>query len=154
MENKTNIAELLKDAPTGIKLYSKTFGYVTFLHVEEWSAYELYGITCKKANGYTHTFYKDGRLSSAYEDGECVLFPSKECQTWENFEASWSHKHFEPFSKILVYVACPTPRWKAEIYSHYDNNEEKHIGVSGFMYEDNEVISYEGNEDKLGKEVK
>ena len=42
----------------------------------------------------------------------------------------------------------------ADVYSHYDESTGKHYLVSGYVGNDNEVIPYEGNEDKLGKSVK
>lgn len=44
--------------------------------------------------------------------------------------------------------------WAADVYSHYDDATGKHYLVSGYVGNDNEVIPYEGNEDKLGKSVK
>ena len=35
METKINIAEILKDNPIGIKLYSSTFGYIKFKGVHK-----------------------------------------------------------------------------------------------------------------------
>lgn len=151
MKDDINIAELLEDAPKGTKLYSTVFGEVTFLQVEHNSNGEIYGITVKKGNGYCHVFYKDGRFSSGYQGGECTLFPSKGCRTWENFKAPWKYKHkcFEPFQRVLVH--CEDNIWSADIYSHYVEYAKKHCTIVRW-WNDEDIILYEGNEDKLGKE--
>ena len=84
-----------------------------------------------------------------------MLFPSKENRDWATFKVTKEHKHFEPFQKVLC-VADNNPDcevWAADFYSHYDESTREHYLVSGFVKADDEVISYEGNEDKLGKPV-
>lgn len=81
MENKINIAEILKDCPKGTKLYSPLFGEVTLEEVDStWAA------TVKiryKPNIFTN-FFKTG-LYYNYEDAECLLFPSSEMRDWTKF---------------------------------------------------------------------
>lgn len=81
MENKINIAEILKDCPKGTKLYSPLFGDVTFEEVDStWAA------TVKiryKSDGFTN-FFKTG-LYYNYEGAECLLFPSSEMRDWSKF---------------------------------------------------------------------
>ena len=81
MENRINIAELLKDCPRGMKLYSPIFGEVTLDSVEE----NLYPIEVKTKNQNIKSFIKDGRWNES-EDGECLLFPSKDHRTWQDFK--------------------------------------------------------------------
>lgn len=68
-----NIAVFLKDKPKGFPLYSPTFGDVkledidnTYIHVST----EGYGNRC---------FHHDGKY---YDNGECMLFPSKKNRDW------------------------------------------------------------------------
>lgn len=149
------------------------------------------------------TFIRDGRYTIF---GECMLFPSKDNRSWENFSAPWlkdykscmnckfarklkehiacdehpdrvdhavvfkneeakfyhcenyqkeeTRKRFEPFQKVLILVEGV---WKADFYSHRSKDDDIracHYVVSdidGFV--DNKILPYEGNEDKLGKEV-
>lgn len=77
---KINIAELLKDCPTGMELYSPLFGNCTFVKVRDSDL-----IVVKLENGVTRTFLSDGRYYD-YPDAECILFPSKEKTTWEGFQ--------------------------------------------------------------------
>lgn len=164
MEQKINIAELLKDAPKGTKLWSPAFGEVELLRVRyalanseeshRHNCSEDFSIECEfNAKDYSliHKFGTDpfGRLYR-YDECPCILFPSKDCHTWESFVAPWGHKHFEPFQKIL---ACMGGRWEAKIYARYDDRWDRHKTTDGCCFEDDRVISYEGNESLLGKEV-
>lgn len=81
MNNKINIAEILKDYPKRTKLYSPLFGDVTLEEVDStWAA------TVKiryKPNSFTN-FFKTG-LYYNYEGAECLLFPSSKMRNWTNF---------------------------------------------------------------------
>ena len=72
-----NIAEILKDAPEGTKLYSPLFGEVELKSVSD-------GIIKVKLEASISTFYKDGRHYQSYPNGECLLFPSKDKRNWDN----------------------------------------------------------------------
>lgn len=78
MEENINVAEILKDKPVGLKLYSNTFGYISFNVVHKDKIYFL------SEDDYTHSVKSNGKL---YDDGECVVFPSKEMRDWSKF--SW-----------------------------------------------------------------
>lgn len=84
MENKINIAEILRDCLKGTKLYSPVCGACTFLRVAN-SAY--YPIMVKRVSDTTlrEDFTKDGRYTEGVEDSECVLFPSAEMRDWDKF---------------------------------------------------------------------
>lgn len=72
-----NIAEILKDAPEGTKLYSPLFGEVELQSVSD-------AIIEVKVGVSTSTFYKDGRYYKSYPNSECLLFPSKNKRNWDN----------------------------------------------------------------------
>ena len=75
-----NIAELLKNAPKGLKLYSPLFGEVEFAEVMDT---DYVPIRVMK-RGYGLRFDEYGRyMGNKYPDSECLLFPSKDCRTWE-----------------------------------------------------------------------
>lgn len=72
-----NIAELLKDCPKGMELYSSLCGECkldlviqSIIHVRTNSNKSI-------------AFYPNGRY---IQDGECVLFPSKENRDWSTFQ--------------------------------------------------------------------
>lgn len=72
-----NIAEILKNAPKGTKLYSPLFGEVELESVSD-------DIIEVRIEGAVSTFYKDGRYYRSYFNGECLLFPSKDERNWDN----------------------------------------------------------------------
>lgn len=79
-----NIAELLKDAPEGIKLYSPLFGEVELKEVNPdcMTDNAIYVIS---SNGGLRNFDRFGKFFYNH-DGECLLFPSKEVRTWEGWK--------------------------------------------------------------------
>lgn len=72
-----NIAEILKDAPEGTKLYSPLFEEVELQSVSDLMI-EV------KAGGTPSIFYRDGRYYKSYPNSECLLFPSKNKRNWDN----------------------------------------------------------------------
>ena len=78
MEEKINIAAILKDKPNGIRLYSPIFGECTFCCVRE----DTNDICVKKHNGMKCFFDSKGLY---YNTGEVMLFPSKEMRDWRKF---------------------------------------------------------------------
>lgn len=159
MNENINIAEILKDAPKGTKLWSPLCGECYFLGVELTSPII---VEVKDENNNNHKLYfaANGKYFSKFTLGECMLFPSKDNRDWSTFKAPWKHKHFEPYQKVLVAVDYLKDEsyvgkiWCADLYGHYDKLSDTHylVGLSGMTNE--EIIPYEGNEDKLGKPVK
>lgn len=83
MEQKLNIAEILKNKPRGTKLYSMIHGKCTFEAVTD----EIFKINfCTSKFGLTQsgecTLIKFGNM---YDGGECIIFPSKEMRDWNKF---------------------------------------------------------------------
>ena len=64
------------------------------------------------------------------------------------------HKTFKPFQKVLVKVTNDDDNrvWVAAIYSHYNESKGRHY-FSNLQWtdDDNGIIPFEGNEDKLGQ---
>ena len=83
MEQKLNIAKILKNKPKGTKLYSMIHGECSFEAVTD----EIFKINfCTSKFGLTQsgecTLIKFGNM---YDGGECVIFPSKEMRDWSKF---------------------------------------------------------------------
>lgn len=83
MEQKLNIAKILKNKPRGTKLYSMIHGKCSFEAVTD----EIFKINfCTSKFGLTQsgecTLIKFGNM---YDEGECVVFPSKEMRNWSKF---------------------------------------------------------------------
>lgn len=166
MEDKLNIAERLKDAPTGTLLYSPIFGKLAYIgsHALEGQTYSI--IVCQypdaigQGDSVSVEFDENGtylnRGYSSRRGGECMLFPSKENRDWVKFKVPKKHKHFEPFQKVLVrtYTTSEEYIWSCALYSHYDESTGRHYLVNfSCITNDDYIMPYEGNEDKLGKEV-
>ena len=83
MNNNINIAEILKDCPEGMKLYSPLFGEVELGTIVS----DNIPIFSKNDDGNTifTTFTKNGLFCSGYSQAECLLFPSSEMRDWTKF---------------------------------------------------------------------
>lgn len=77
---KINIAQLLKDCPKGMELYSPIFGKVYLDKIRPHLAIVV--TTDKEQGDFKEEFLYDGRYGM---NGECMLFPSKGKTTWEGF---------------------------------------------------------------------
>ena len=77
---KINIAELLKDCPRGMELYSPITGECTLVLVDDnVIRVHFYGGEDEVSEV---SFYKYGNY---FHNGECLLFPSKGKTTWKGF---------------------------------------------------------------------
>lgn len=83
METEINIVEILKDKPQGTKLYSSACGKCKLEEVDDKSfKISFYSSKFGFMNGGERYLDKNGKL---YDDGECVVFPSKEMRDWSKF---------------------------------------------------------------------
>ena len=107
MEKEINIAEILKDKPQGTKLYSSACGKCTLEEADDKSfKISFYNSKFGFMNGGEGYLDKNGKL---YDEGECVVFPSREMRDWRKFDwkkgdvlvsnDSDSHIIFKGFSK-------------------------------------------------------
>lgn len=100
MENKINIAEILRDMPKGTKLYSPLFGECECIKVAN-SKYPIV-IKAQSVNGAgVEDFTENGRFIDGFEGATCLLFPSAKMRNWNKF-----FKHgdivYNPNSKMLA----------------------------------------------------
>ena len=126
MNEKLNLAEILKDCPEGTKLYSPVYGDVELVKViqvedEILSSIEddIYPIKIKLNNNSLDNFTKDGRMFEDY-NGECMLFPSKDQRDWSKFKAKkpkFDPKTLQPFDKVLVRDA-DNCKWRCAFFSY------------------------------------
>lgn len=70
-----NIAEILKNKPKGLNLYSPVYGKVKFEAVHKDKIYFYHDIN-------EHSVKSNG---NSFDDGEVVIFPSKEMRDWSKF---------------------------------------------------------------------
>ncbi len=137
-----NIAELLKDAPKGMKLYSPLFGEVEYMQLGDENK-----VWVKTSCG---TYYFDKYSKPyAFDKAECLLFPSKDCRTWEGWKAPKSHydiKNFYAGMPVLVRDE-DCGEWKYVLFSHYRKNIHPFCAGGQLWFQ---CIPFEGNEHLLG----
>ena len=101
------VADFLRNAPKGIKLYSPIFGECEFDHVSPCdSIYVHYKDTQIEFNKY-------GQFSFDDSEGECLLFPSKEVREWNTYQVPYD---FKPFDKVVVRDECT---WHIDFFERY-----------------------------------
>lgn len=138
-----NIAEILKDCPKGIKLYSLVYGECELLYVDCDSSVKYPIVVGVGDGGYSFT--KDGLLYEEHINAECVLFPSKENRDWSTFKIHKEHQ-FKPFDKVLVRNSNDEP-WHMNLFSHIVDTSYKYVCLVNAW---TQCIPYEGNEHLLG----
>lgn len=121
MEEKINIAAILKDKKNGIRLYSPIFGECTFCCVRE----DTNDICVKKHNGVIEYFNYEGLYFAL---GEVMLFPSKEMRDWGKF-----------FNNGDVLVCCEGKKPYYTIFDCFESNTYKDF---------NGKFAYDSYEDK------
>lgn len=135
MEKELNIAEILKDKPKGTKLYSSACGKCELKEADDKSfKISFYSSKSGFMNGGEGTFDKNGNL---YDDGECIVFPSKEMRDWHKF--AWKkgdilvncdkdvHIIFEAFENDAY------TRFKGKHYLWKEGNEEDYCKEEIFL---------------------
>lgn len=83
MENKINIAEILRDCPKGIKLYSLLYGKCEFERISNNNEFPVVVHSEIKPSSISYTKY--GHYLYEVEDAGCVLFPSAQMRSWDKF---------------------------------------------------------------------
>lgn len=108
MEEKINIAEILKDKKNGLRLYSPIFGECAFCCVRK----DTNDICVKKHNGVKELFDSKGLY---YNTGEVMLFPSKSMRDWEKL--SWKR------GDVLIGdcgFVCIFKEWASDDYTRFN----------------------------------
>ena len=133
MENKINIAEILKDCPKGMKLYSPIYGEIELLKVN--SNY-TYPINITIGIDSTGTFTSDGRLYEQYHSAECILFPSSEMRDWSKFFNLRGDVAIHSFNGCGVLVE----EWTDDSYTSFKASVFQ-LKKGGFAKRDKRVLS-------------
>ena len=120
MNDNIDLTKILKNCPVGTKLYSPIYGEIYFEEMRSNGKYPIITIT---KSIYAATFTKEG-FYYADEDGECILFPSKEQRDWSKFTAPWYKKDkfdpktLKPFDRVLV-RNFKTTKWRCLHFSYF-----------------------------------
>ena len=118
MEAKLNIANILKDKPSGTKLYADAFGELKFVKVDKVDT-----IYTRTKEGMFYSFYNDGKYD---KNGEPILVPSKEMRDWNKF--AWKKGDVLVSNDYCTEVIFD--KWYDNTYTnfhckHYLNSEDK-----------------------------
>ena len=122
METELNIAEILKDKPSGTKLYTDAFGELSFKYISNNI------ISTRTKEGMFYSFYNDGKYD---KNGEPILVPSKEMDDWSKF--AWKK------GDVLVSNDYGT---EVIFYDWYDDTYTNFYGKHYLNSEDKNNIKY------------
>ena len=129
------VADYLKNAPKGTKLYSPICGECTLMTVSN------NRIVVMDHRNVCRSFDPYGLIDV---NGECLLFPSKEVRDWSNYQVPYD---FKPYDKIVARFRPSSKNvWQADFYSHRMNKID-HMGISGNFY--SEVLPFNEETAKL-----
>ncbi len=135
MENKINIAEILRDMPEGTKLYSPLFGKCECIEVVN-SKYPIV-IKAQSANGaVTEDFSGNGRFIDGLEDAECLLFPSAKMRCWDKFFKRGDVVVSRPGRMMAIFEG-----WVDDSYTEFNTTINRYMGKEQDSWGEEEVCS-------------
>lgn len=118
---KLNLCKILK-GKENTKIYCTLFGYGNVTEINN------NFLIIQDKYGTTWYFEPDGRYNDDdYEDGECLLFPSKESRDWSTFKPKkerFDPKTLKPFDRVLV-RDYNEDNWRIDIFSDIRNGVRK-----------------------------
>lgn len=123
MENKINIAEILRDMSKGTKLYSPLFGECNLDEVCT-SYRKTYPIILLTSADTLVGFTKNGHYVDGFEDAECLLFPSAKMRCWDKFFKRGDVLVDEDLEKAVVFDG-----WANDDYTEF-NTTINHYKIS------------------------
>ena len=138
METELNITNILKDKPSGTKLYADAFGELSLECVNLNRDNSIY-VKTKTFN--CCSFYNDGKYT---KEGEPILVPSKKMRDWNKFAWKRGDVLVSDDGKNHVIFS----RWYDDNYTsfcgkHYLNNENKNTLYYGVLVCTTEKYSLE-----------
>ena len=106
MNDNIDLRKILKDCPENNKFYSVIHGDIEFIRLLDLNKI----LFAYKDGGYYYdlSIQSDGKL---YNNGECIVFPSKYQRDRSKFTAPWYKKEkfdpktLKPFDKVLIFNA-------------------------------------------------
>lgn len=123
MEQELIIAEILKNKPQGIKLYSPIFGDCTFCYIKDESS----DICVRRPYNEISYFNFDGVYHTG---GECLLFPSKEMRDWSKFAWKKGDILVNKDNAHIIFEKFSNDTYTTFIGKHYFDGDNK----SGYSY--------------------
>ena len=136
MNAKINIAKILKDKPQGTKLYSSACGKCELKEADDKSfKVSFYSSKFGFMNGGEGTFDKNGNL---YDDGECIIFPSKEMRDWSKF--AWKKGDILVNKDAEVHI----------IFDGFEDDTYKNFHGQYYLWEEGgSIVSFEEDENYM-----
>lgn len=129
MEKDINMAEILKDKPVGLKLYSPTFGCIRFNGVHKDKVYFY------SEDTNAHSVKQYGKM---YDGGECIIFPSKEMRDWSKF--AWKKGDILVNKDAKVHI----------IFDGFDDDTYKNFHGQYYLWEEGgSIVSFEEDENYM-----
>ena len=114
MENKINIAEILRDMPKGTKLYSPLFGKCEYISVV--GDKRPINIRTSNTNDMQYeAFTEYGCYFSDFEDTDTILFPSAKMRDWNKFFKRGDIV-YNPHSQMYAVFEC----WANDDYTEFN----------------------------------
>lgn len=123
MEQELTIAEILRNKPQGIKLYSPIFGNCTFCYIKDESS----DICVRRPYNEMSYFNFDGVYHTG---GECLLFPSKEMQDWSKFAWKKGDVLVNENNAHIIFEKFSNDTYTTFIGKYYCDGDDK----SGYSY--------------------
>ncbi len=113
MENKINIAEILRDMPKGTKLYSPLYGKCKFEKISNNNEFPV--VVYPEIKTSPVSFTKYGHYLYEVEDADCVLFPSDKMRCWSKFFKRGDIV-YNPHSQMYAVFEC----WANDDYTEFN----------------------------------
>ena len=114
MENKINIAEILRDMPEGTKLYSPLFGKCEYISVVG-DKRPINIRTSNTTDMQYEALTEYGCYFSDFEDTDTVLFPSAKMRRWDKFFKRGDIV-YNPRSQMYAVFEC----WANDDYTEFN----------------------------------
>ena len=130
MEQKINIAELLKDCPKGMELNCLLYENVTLISADD-KEHTIFPIKVRRSDGCKITLTEYGQYAHM-DDAKCIIFP-KGKTTWEGFVPPCKFKDGD------VLVHTQNGRFIMSIYK--SNENEKLINTHVIFWDREEGLS-------------
>ena len=137
MNENVDLTKILENCPKGTKFYSSIYG--DLLYSCMYLSSSTSKITFIKLDSITSVDYcRDGKRYS--NQGECTIFPSRDCRDWSKFSAPWYKKEkfdpkiLKPFDRVICKNGLD--KWHCDFFSSYMHEDIcPYVCISGsYMY--------------------
>ena len=135
MENKINIAEILRDMPEDTKLYSPLFGEVKFKEVVSDNTFPI-KVLSKFPLSPFGSFTENGFYYADIEDTEVMLLPSCEMRDWSKFFKHGDVVVSRPGRMMAIFEG-----WVDDSYTEFNTTINRYMGKEQDSWGEEEVCS-------------